>query len=201
MKTIFNLSLIIISTVLLFSSCSKDEGTTTPTGDKNFTFAKVGNKWIFASTDQNGPSPDVTMEVIQYMGNNTYKIANVFPGSQFGTVIVYWYVNGEELSFNCDSTGTHKDMFVSGATQLNTTYMSIVHYNPFLQPGDTLYMKITSLNTPVTVPAGTFECIRILVWGTPYNNMPETEVFMSRNYGQIKQSNQHMTLELKSKNF
>ncbi len=202
MKTAYRFFFAIAFTLaIIINGCQNNEDPSGPSSDKNFTFAKVGNKWIYKMMYEQSPTPDITMEVIESKPNNVYKVLNTYPGTSWGTAVTYWYVKGDEMAYNCDSTGVHKNFYFNSGVQLNQVYMSIVHYSPFFNQGDTVYTKITSFDTPVTVPAGTFQCIKIVVWGTQSTDMPETEVYISRTAGQIKQQSAQITLELKSKNF
>lgn len=202
MKTAITILLAASSIILfLLNGCKTSDNPAQPDTSKNFTFVKVGNKWIYASTNQSQTLPDATMEVTQSMGNNVYKIISTFPGSTFGSVMTFWYQNGETLSLNCDSAGTHIDFVMNSSIRLNTVYSSVVYYNPWVNPGDTVYLKITSFDTLITVPAGSFNCAKIYTWGPATSQMPMTESLISRTSGIIRQSNQFMTIELKSKNF
>jgi hypothetical protein len=186
--------------IFLVSIGCEEKTTDPPANDNNFTFAKVGNKWTFKVTSDSHTS-DMTQEIIKDMGNHIYKVETIYQGASFGTVYLFWYVNGEEMSFNTDSSGLHKNFLFNSSSEVNKTYMSIVEYSPFLQSGDTVYAKILSLDESVTVPAGTFSCIKIQVWGGVTSSMPESMVYFNRKVGQIKQTSESMTLELKYKNF
>lgn len=200
MKKFYKVSLILLAlSILVFNGC-EDKTTDPPTVDNNFTFAKVGNKWTYKVTSESHIS-DMTQEIIKDMGNHIYKVETIYQGASFGTVYLFWYVNGEEISFNTDSTGLSKNFLFNNSTEVNKTYMSIIEYSPFMQRGDTVYAKILSLDESVTVPAGTFSCIKIQVWGGTTSSMPESMVYFNRKVGQIKQTSAQMNLELKLKNF
>lgn len=206
MKTAFRFLFAFTFTfILLINGCEKDDDPTGPSSEKNFTFAKVGNKWVYKMTYNNSTAPDVTLEIVESKPNNVYKVANTYPETTWETVFTYWYVDGSKMAFNCDSTGTFKNFYIDENVPLNQEKMSIVKYSPFFNKGDTVYTKITSFDKPVTVPAGTFNCIEILVWGTESNDFPLTTVYISRTAGEIKQTNETlsggMRLELKAKNF
>jgi hypothetical protein len=187
--------------MLIFISIGcEDKTSDPPANDNNFTFAKLGNKWTFKVTSDNHIS-DMTQEIVKDMGNHIYKVETIYQGASFGTVYLFWYVNGEEISFNTDSTGLSKNFLFDSSTEVNKTYMSIIEYSPFMQRGDTVYAKILSLDESVTVPAGTFSCIKIQVWGGTTSSMPESMVYFNRKVGQIKQTSAQMNLELKYKNF
>lgn len=200
MKKFYKVSLILLAlSILVFNGC-EDKTTDPPAVDNNFTFAKVGNKWTYKVTSESHIS-DMTQEIIKDMGNHIYKVETIYQGASFGTVYLFWYVNGEEISFNSDSTGISKNFMFDSSTEVNKTYMSIVEYSPFLQRGDTVYAKILSLDESVTVPAGTFSCIKIQVWGGTTSSMSESMVYFNRKVGQIKQTSAQMNLELKLNNF
>jgi hypothetical protein len=205
MKSLSKSSLIILGVILFFTNGCKtiSNPTTPPTTSNNFTYAKVGNKWIYATSNQTQTLPDATTEVIKDMGNNIFKVVSTFPGSSFGDVISYWYVKGEEIAFYCDSTGTYKDLIVNSSTKADVVYSSVIKYKyaPWMQIGDTVRMKIASFDTQVTVPAGTFTCAKIYIWSSDSVHFSPTEAFVSKTAGTIKQSNKEMTMELKSKNF
>lgn len=204
MKTIKINIIILISLFLFFNGCTKEENPLNPgdTNGPNYTFGTVGNKWIYEHTNQDNQTlPDVTYEIVQHMGNNVYKIAINFPNSTFVNIVNYWFIKDTVFAMNCDSTGTQIELFINELREVNRTYITTVHNNPFYNDGDTLYVKLLSLETPVTVPAGTFNCIKFEVSGRIEGEMTTTTVYISRVVGQVYQHNQYMSLKLKSKNF
>ncbi|MCF8267725.1 MAG: hypothetical protein K9I69_06550 [Ignavibacteriales bacterium] len=184
-----------------FAACEEDSPTCPSYQTTSFTFAKAGNKWIYRTTVDSHTGEDATMEITRNMGGNIFEIVSTFPGSEFGSVTQYWYIKDDKFGMNSDSAGTTIDIMFDKNTQEGRIYSAVVRNNPFLDPGDSIYFNMLSVCTNVSVPAGAFNCFRVRIWSNDPDKMPETDIYINKNSGIIKQYNEFMIMELESKNF
>lgn len=105
MKTLL---LCLCITVVIFSSCKKDDGNSTPINNTNnnnlpFTppknsstinFVKVGNSWDYVITDFLGSTINQTITVKSKVQNGVYIVESDIQGSKEE---LYWYIDGNFL--------------------------------------------------------------------------------------------------------
>ena len=185
-----NLILILfLSMAVIFNACKKDDDKIAPvpipttTISKPVNFMKVGNAWAY----------EVTYEGEQYV--DSLKITAVqtidTEGKEMYTVIDdgdegYWYLDNNYLS----------DDYLLKMINKNSKVGDVLE-----ETGGTK-REIISINEQVTVPAGTFNCVKIKI--TQYSDI--VFCWIDRNNGIIKTEEQfedevYYVSKLKWKNF
>ena len=147
---------IITIAIILFSlfGCKKDDSSTNPGPSSDFVPLplKVGNTWIYNSTNPNRS------------GQDTFSIS--------GTATL-----NEESGYRLNNDGCYyKDgiLYLCKANSPSTTIEVVFPKNPVV--GQTWIVddntwKLVATNVSITVPAGTFSCYKITIAGTSPSNV------------------------------
>jgi hypothetical protein len=185
-------------------ACEKDEPNTPGSNNTNpseiVSFLKAGNKWVYdlAGTDSAGNSfaadSVLMLSVKKDDGDGYFTCEAAAFGSEPDTI--YFYKDADEFGEATDKSIGRIVVFKKDS-KVGDSYTSV-------EGTDTTFSKILSLSEPVTVPAGSFTCMKI------ERSMPQStdkEVFyIDRKNGYIKidsysDNTLYQSLKLNSKSF
>jgi len=169
---IVTISLFILLSV--FSGCSEnDPNITNPKNDVDSSYfpLKSGNKWVYEGYLFPYVLPTDTLECVSNYNKDSYTIFSFNSNFYFGYDDCFFNLrgNGEGLSLKGDSLF----MFINKEGSLRK-YL-LIPPNTYVGRIDTIYLwgyegmvTLETLSTDeiITVPAGTFNCLRVVVhWG------------------------------------
>jgi hypothetical protein len=187
---------LLLALVVALVSCNKDDDEQQePSGVK---YLKVGNEWTYdlnVTTSGINMTGDFKYEVMEHMADGTYKVVEtiVLEGIPDQTETYYW---------------TEDDVFNIGHDMSD---VSVGDTWEETEDGVTYTTTVISTGEDITVPAGTFSCIKLKL--TQSDNDYESFSYYNQSYGLIfmestmEEEEQgivytvEMEMKLKSKNF
>jgi len=153
---ILSIAIIVVIISQIFASCKKEENDII--SQDTFTFMKTGTKWTYNTFDSSDPSI-VIEEVFEIteVGTDGWAIVK---WSLAGYLVnnVEWYADNT-LFCNLGQKYSDKKLILTTVNpSINDTWSETFATNT---GSVTNTHKITALNQSITVPAGTFNCIKI----------------------------------------
>jgi hypothetical protein len=176
--------ILILGAVLLFSGCSKDNGTSNPLGPQiggsttaAFFPLKVGNTWTYAVTQWT--TADTTLDTLMTTIQQAATLYGSVTGYRDNHNWWYWITNGE-LRYNPGpGQPTETSPYQIWIKEPIATGTEWLYSQPTLP--DSYKYQIIATNATVSVPAGDFSnCLQI-------NGLPTTELnYYATGIGQVK---------------
>lgn len=195
MKRNYVIYLSILCYCLFFLSCTKDEvndsNPTLPTASNFFTFGKLGNAWTNNITTI-GANDTIECKLAQKY-NDIFEFQVVFSNAP-DTVNTYWYISDTEFAFSNDSIGNDRQTLLKADSDVDSLYM-------YIDFPDTTIDKVVAKSVSITVPAGTFDCYKIM---ETQPHQPDTAYyFINKDAGIVKinRNTDNYIFKMLSKNF
>jgi hypothetical protein len=155
-KSILSIAIIILIVSQIFSSCKKEEDDNI--SQNTFTFMKTGTKWTYNTFDSSDPSIIIeeVYEITEMGTDGWAKLKWSIAGYLMSNV--EWYADNTQFC-NLGQKNSNKKLILTTANPaVNDTWSETWTTNTGTV---TNTHKVTDLNQSVTVPAGTFNCIKI----------------------------------------
>jgi len=149
------------------------------------TMAAVGRRLIYDITDTSGTDYQMTQEVMKELGNGVWResvtYSNPKPASSNR---IYRFITPVEYGQMPDMDSLYTDCQISFSidARLGKTYITVT-------PDDSIITRVISMNTQVTVPVGTFKCVKMTKEFIPLHSGGLSgyfETWFNNNYGTIK---------------
>lgn len=202
MKNIF---LCFVLTVILFASgCKEDESSTNP-NSTNIVFQQpsVGDRADYRMISGSDTTTFYYVFVKKY-ANNVFKALQYITWNGGGTDIdtLFWVIVTEEWREVSDSTAAQSGMRIFKDMELNRAYnFNLLPNSRWGTPGETFSIKLVSKNESVSVPAGNFNCLKLIMKSLTNSQFPETIIYLDPKAGQVKIVNNNTVVVMVSKNF
>jgi hypothetical protein len=165
------------------------------------TMAAAGHRLVYDVTMNSGINEESTMEYLQDLGTGVWRMKATLNGWPSVTYLYVTPVEWGTLPMN-DSLAGKKITSYRIDAKTGIKYVTVT-------PGDSIISTVTSLGEMVTVPAGTFRCIKVIQEFKPLvtGGMDETRELWISNYFGMVMMNRYLndslvtTQVLKEKNF
>ncbi len=149
------------------------------------TMAVAGHQLKYDITDSSGITVQMTREFEYELGNGVWRERTSLSDKP-GTLVSlkYLYITPVDWGELPGQDSLYADRMISFSIDAKpgTTYINVT-------PDDSITTKVISMNTQVTVPAGTFKCIKLTkkyVALTPKGINGNFETWFNNNFGTIK---------------
>jgi len=156
------LAVVVLLSTTIFTSCEKDELPKPTTNPNPFEPAmKVGDEAYYnvimnTQTHEN----NFSIRVIEDLGNFKLKVVSVL--QMFGVSdTVIWYE---------DNTGFYRIEEDGNKTLIASPNPNVGDTSYHVSGNDTIYRVVLEIDTAITVPLGTFNCMKIKEYIGGYNN-------------------------------
>jgi hypothetical protein len=167
----------IISLLILFSACSdkNEEIIEPPLPEGDIVPLSVGNQWVFNSynSETNVLDATITMDIIDKLSDNRY---------QYGWTVEY--INGD-FRYSQGTCQLKEDGYYQASLLYKYPAKKGEEYSNGLSN-----IKVSSLYEVITVPAGTFKCIRYETYWSDFEGGWKFDCYtwVSPGVGQIAES-------------
>lgn len=193
---------------LAFSACKKSSNNSNgnnglPANCTNQTGWLVnGHEWVY-SNDPIYFYADTLYIKAEDAGSSVFKLTNTFDdGTLYAPMIAYAKACGTDVYQSAAASMSNAYLSYKGDGNVNDTWTSTVASTGGYQVSNTL--KITGVNVAVTVPAGTFTCIKVHMTSVstqPGSITVETDIYYNNSVGMVKTDGTTAYYELVRKNF
>ncbi len=183
-------SMILLFAIILMINpgCNKkEENNNVPPPETSFTLAQVGHHWVYRITNSKALC-DYDVEVTKDLGNGVYELFYQKGNCSwaFDSYTAYMYCTPEEWG----SVSSLNPLNVQ--TNLRTDATVGTKYT-WIDSQDTIIVTVLRLDDPVTVPAGSFNSVKVMKEGKmhPPGDTTDFAVYywITYNYGLVKIEN------------
>lgn len=204
MKTKIVLYFVCFLAVLCTVGCDEEKDSTTTPNPSGFTFGvpKIGDRADYRMIS--GPDTNsFYTEVLQKFGTSVYLVRQTinwrFSGTEIDTQ--YMSVTSDEWKEVEGPAAALSGMRLFSAMEVNKAYTYQIM--PWSRWGskDTISYTLLSKTEQITVPAGTFSCLKVRMKGIGSSQVPETDIYISPGNGQVKIVNAYSLVEMTGKNY
>jgi hypothetical protein len=187
-----HLFILVLFALISFNSCKKestDNQSSTPTTP--IPYLAIGNKWVYNVTGGITGYSTFTKQIIS--NNNGVYVSSTLWDNTAGTAVYEYSDHGFLDTYDEGETqGANQHLVEYTNPKVGDTWTRIT-------PSETYYHTMVSIDTSITVAAGTFVCNAVK---TEFKNaFNDQYTYWSNQYGQIKIDGLELSTELASKNF